>query len=337
MTAIWGGEGTRGRVGGAPASGPAADRPHDLVGESQAFLNALSAVRRLLEERAPVLLLMGESGTGKTVFARAVHHRSATPADPFLTLQCSLLAPELIEPELFGAEAGALPGQSRRKPGLLELAGRGTVFLDDVEVLPPPLQRRLVDALRKSGPGAPVGRVVAASRFWPAPGEASEPLQPEFHGFFHPFAVELPPLRKRERDLELLVRHFLERWAAERNAPVPSVDADAIAALYAHPWPGNVRELRTTIERAARLAPGPRIRLEHLQIQTREHRSLARADEPAPQMIRIPPIGKPWEAIEREALEVTLHLAGGNRSAAARMLRLSRGTLNRKLRKYGLD
>lgn len=338
MAAIWGGDEGRKGKRSEKVSGPHPDAAADLVGESQAFLNAISAVRRMIAERAPVILLMGESGTGKTVFARSIHYRSASPADPFLTLQCSLLPPEMIEPELFGAEAGALPGQSHRKPGLLELAGSGTVFLDDVQVLPPRLQDRLLTVLAAhKGSDAVRCRVLAASRYWPAPGERLEPLQPDFHGLLSRYAVELPPLRKRERDTELLVGHFLGRWATERGVPIPTMEASAVAALYAHPWPGNVRELRTTVDRAAHLAPGSRIRLEHLQIQTREHRSLAKAEDTAAQMIQIPPTGKPWDDIEREALEVTLGLAGGNRSAAARLLKLSRTSLQRKLKRHGLD
>jgi DNA-binding NtrC family response regulator len=336
MTAIWGGEDGSSSRRASIALHP--DAASDLVGESQAFLNALSGLRRMISEGAPIILLRGESGTGKTVFARSIHYRGAAPSDPFLTVQCSLLPAELIEPELFGAPAGSLPGQTERKPGILELAGRGTVFLDDVQLLPPELQSRLLALLTEGhGHHSLHCRVLAASRNWPPPEGSQEPMQPDFHVLLMEHAVELPPLRKRERDLELLVTHFLERWAGERGLPVPEVDPDAIAALYAHPWPGNVRELRTTVERAARLSSGGRIRLEHLQIQTREHRGLAGRTEPAADMIVLPATGKPLDEIEREAVRATLGLAGGNRDLAAEMLRISRATLDEKLTRHGIE
>ena len=335
MTAIWGGYDGEVKKKKSVALQP--DPASDLVGESQEFLNALSTVRRFIGEGSPIIVLQGESGTGKTVFARSIHYRGASPADPFLTVQCSLLPAELIEPELFGAPAGSLPGQTERKPGILELAGRGTVFLDDVQVLPPTLQSRLLDLLREE-PGSPAlhCRVLAASRNWPPPEGSQEPVQPDFHILLMRHAVELPPLRKRGRDLEILVRHFLNRWGAERGVPAPDCEPGAIAALYAHPWPGNVRELRNTVERAARLASGGRVRIEHLQIQTREHRALVGQGEFAPDMIVIPATGKPLEQIEREALTASLGLAGGNRDAAAGLLQIDRSTLDEKLAKHGI-
>jgi DNA-binding NtrC family response regulator len=149
-------------------------------------------------------------------------------------------------------------------------------------------------------------------------------------------AVELPTLRKRERDLELLVRHFLERWGTERGVPAPDCDAEAISALYAHAWPGNVRELRNTVERAVRLSAGGRIRIEHVQIQTREHRGLGGQAEPAADLIYIPVTGKSLEQIEREALEAARGLAGGDRGHAAELLRVDRTDFDQRLAKHGL-
>jgi len=335
MTAIWGGH--EGGVGKRRSVTLQPDPASDLVGESQAFLNALSAVRRLIADGAPIILLRGESGTGKTIFARNIHYRGASPADPFLTVQCSLLPAEMIEAELFGAPAGSFPGQTEAKPGILELAGSGTVFLDDVQVLPPAFQRRLLELLRHEK-GSPElhCRVLAASRNWPPPEGSQEPVQPDFHVLLMEHAVELPPLRKRERDLELLVRHFLGRWATERGIPAPECDTEAIAALYAHAWPGNVRELRNTVERAVQLSGGGRIRIEHVQIQTREHRGLGGQAEPSSDMIYIPASGKALDQIEREAIEAALGLAGGDRGHAAELLRIDRVTFDQKLAKHGL-
>ncbi len=123
---------------------PVVPSPGDLLGESQIFLDALAAARRLVRNGEPFILLQGEPGTGRTLFSRCIHYDGPAPQDPFIAVQCSSLPPNLLEAELFGAPAGSLPGQVERKPGILELAGAGTVFLDEVQDLPDSIRCRLV-------------------------------------------------------------------------------------------------------------------------------------------------------------------------------------------------
>ncbi len=162
-------------------------------------------------------------------------------------------------------------------------------------------------------------------------------LAAEFKSILYENMVELPPLRSRERDIELLARHFLKNWARAQGVSMPVLETRAIAAMYAYPWPGNVRELRNALERAPALAPGRRIGPEHLRIKSRRNAPLQGSGPPSRNMILIPPEGKTLQQIEAEAVRATLKLTGGNRSAAARMLSISRPTLSRKIKKYELD
>ena len=306
------------------------------VGESPQFIEALDRMESLVRDGAPALLLKGEPGTGKTLLAHRIHYRATAPEAPVLTLRCSTLPPRLLETELFGAPPGALPGQEAPKPGLLEFAGDGTVVLDEVEELPPPVQHRLARRLRdERSDRARRCRIVAISRIDVGTTGSHGRLTPDFFELLEPHALELPPLRRREGDQELLARYFLRLWAEQKDQPTPQLEADAVTALRAHPWPGNVRELRDAMTRAAELAPGRRIRAAHLRIQSRWNRSMD-GHGPAAEMILIPPEGKIREQIEEEALHAILALTDGNRSAAARILGISRPTLRRKIRKYSL-
>jgi DNA-binding NtrC family response regulator len=315
---------------------PEIPSPGELLGESQMFLDALAATRRFLRRKSPIILLQGEPGTGRTLFARRIHHEGPAPEDPFIAIQCASLPPSLLEVELFGTTADVLSGTERTR-GILEVAGRGTVFLDEVQDLPMPVRHRLVELLRGIDGEEPIHcRIVAASRAKPDPGVSEDPLATQFDQMLLENMVELPPLRSRERDLELLSRHFLRRWAREHNAVVPVLESGALEALYAYPWPGNVRELATVLERAASLAPGRRIGPEHLRIKARRNEPLEGNAPPAADMILIPADGKKLADIEAEAVLAALRLTSWNRSAAARMLGISRPTLSRKIKKYRL-
>lgn len=307
--------------------------PGDLVGESQMFLDALAAARRLVRQNAPIILLQGEPGTGRTLFARSIHYDGPAPNKPFIAVQCASLPPNLLEAELFGADA---TGSANPKPGIFEIAEEGTVFLDEVQALPLPVRRRLATALGGiDGRDVVSCRILCASRSKPDPVEAEGPIAAELSDTLRRNMVELPPLRSRERDVELLARHFLRSWARDRDTDAPVLEAGSVQALYGYPWPGNVRELRETLERAAELAPGRRIGPEHLRIKARRNEPLSGEGPPSSDMILIPAEGKSLEQIEAEAVRATLKITEGNRSAAARILGVSRPTLARKIKKYG--
>ena len=335
MTAVWDRDDAAGIQ--LASMDPVVPSPGELLGESQIFLDALASAKKLVLRKAPFVLLQGEPGTGRTLFARSIHYEGPAPQDPFIAVQCSSLPPGLLEAELFGAQAGSLVGQTERKPGILELAAEGTVFLDEVQDLPQTVRRRLASLFfERAGAEPQRCRILGASRIKPEESGDDDPLVVKYQNTLFQNMVELPPLRSRERDIELLARHFLRNWASVQGAPLPVLEIGAIEAMYAYAWPGNVRELRNVLERAATVAPGRRIGPEHLRIKSRRNAPLRQGGAPARDMILIPPEGKTLEQIESEAVRATLKLTDGNRSAAARMLSISRPTLSRKIKKYDL-
>jgi two-component system, NtrC family, response regulator HydG len=292
-----------------------------LIGQSEAHRDMLGRLDELVGLEPALAVLVGETGTGKSLVAREFHRRSRRRDGPFHLLPCGTLPGPALEEELFGAPDG-------RFSGALEAMAGGTIHLDDADRLSPELAHRLRRHVLRAPPEAPV--LLLSSRRVVRPG-GEEDLWETFP------VLELPPLRLRGADIEMLARLFLRAWASDRGLALPVLEDAAVAALHEHPWPGNVRELRDTMERAAEVAPGIHIREEHLRIRTRDTRPLHGDAAPATEMIRIPPHGKSMEEIEGEAVRATLRITGGNRSQAARILGVSRPTLARKIRIHGAE
>ena len=315
-----------------------------IIGNSAPLKDALNQVDALLRAGAPALVLEGETGTGKTLLARAIHDRRGAHRHPFLFFPTASLPVDLLEGQLFGASSGS--------PGLLALASRGTLVLENGDALPPELQDGLAELFPTSwgesdeneGDDGKAPRededlplVILTTRKTLQDEMGSVPFHPPLADVLQPVRIILPPLRKRGGDVEVLTRHFLGEVAGRRgNGPLVIV-SEAMEALKRHPWPGNVRELRDTLERAAALAPGSTIRLEHLRIRTRATRPLEGEEASVSEMILVPPEGKSLEQIESEAVKAILDMTQGNRSQAARILGVSRPTLARKIRKYHLN
>ncbi|MGH9889280.1 MAG: sigma 54-interacting transcriptional regulator, partial [bacterium] len=236
-----------------------------IVGESPLLREAIKMASRVAGTRRTTILLIGETGTGKELFARGIHYASASADEPFVAINCAAIPEALLESELFGHERGAFTGAHARKQGLLELAGSGTLFLDEVHHLPRPLQPKLLRALesrrvrrlggleefpiecRIIGAGSPLlEQVVAAGEF-----------REDLYYRLNVFSITLPPLRERLEDVELTARRFLADETREHQQP-KRFSEDAIAALLVHRWPGNVRELKNVCERMAILS-GDRI------------------------------------------------------------------------------
>lgn len=315
---------------------------HSIVGSS-ALLDAAVTVARKVAASSAVrsMLLTGEAGTGKELLARCTHYAGADAGAPFVPISCGSVPEGLLEAELFGIESPNDPRTNR--PGIFELAGRGTVFLKDIGELPTTLQAPLARVLderrvrRRGGLGEiPVAcRVIAASKSSLEDRVAGGSFQEALLTRLSVVRVELPPLRERGDDVVLLATHMLRESSRLHAAPAKFLNDEAIEVLRGHRWPGNVRELKHVLERAALIADGPEIAPRHLMIQTR--RSVAAtAPGAAFSEIRIPATGKSLDQIEREALEITLQLTNYNQSAAARILGVSRPTLARKLKTYGL-
>jgi two-component system, NtrC family, response regulator AtoC len=313
----------------------------NVVGESAALQEAIRLATRVAAARRTTVLLIGETGTGKELFARGIHYASSSASEPFVAINCAAIPDSLLESELFGHERGAFTGAHARKQGLLELAGSGSLFLDEVHHLPQMLQPKLLRAL-ESRQVRPLGglveipidcRIIAAASPVLEQVVASGEFREDLYYRLNVFSLTLPPLRERRGDIEIIARHFLAHETRDHQQPKRLSD-DAIAALLVHRWPGNVRELKNVIERAAILcADSPVVRAEHLMIQRRSAQPAANGEASVDTVgeIRIPRSGKLLEEIEREAVALTLKATNGNQAAAARLLGISRPTLAKKM------
>ena len=284
------------------------------------------------------VLLLGETGVGKEVMAGAVHARSPRAAAPFVGINCAAFSEALFESELFGHERGAFTGADRAKPGLLEVAEGGTVFLDEVGEMPPSLQAKLLRVLERrevlrvgSVQPRPIDvRIVSATNLDLEAEIAARRFRQDLYFRLNGISITIPPLRQRAGEIEPLARHFLETGAAAiGRRPVPALAPAALEALHAHDWPGNIRELRNVIERALVLSVGPTIRRDDLQLAT----------GPAQRVAESRPAGSALasgEREERERIVLALERCVGNQTYAAEMLGISRRTLVSRIAKYGI-
>ncbi len=342
-----------------------------LIGRSRAFRAALELVHRAAGHTTANILLVGETGTGKELFARAVHRASPRGGEPFVAINCAAIPETLLESELFGHEKGAFTDARHPKRGLLEVAGRGTVMLDEVSELPLGLQPKLLrvleerkvrrlGALREYEVNCRI--IAAANRDLMAAAEDGS-FRRDLYYRLNVLRIDLPPLRDRDDDLELLARHFIRTICREHGLGSRHLSDQALALLRSHAWPGNVRELKNTLERAITVTDAAVIGPEHIALHpvhgsTRwageaPGRGPTRGEltepalldvEPVPRAVRVdgsapievPPDGLSLETMERLLYAATMRRADGNRSLAARMLGVSRPTLIRKIHQYGL-
>lgn len=315
-----------------------------VVGNSDAIRSAVTLTSQVGASKASTVLICGETGTGKELFARGVHSSSGHAHEPFVAINCAAIPETLLESELFGHERGAFTDARSLKRGLLEVAGRGTIFLDEVGELPLKLQPKLLRVLeqrtfRRVGGAVELpinARIIAGTNVALADAVDAGEFREDLFYRLSVVRIDLPPLRERPGDIEQLARHFLISIAQESDGDPASLSVDAISALCSHNWPGNVRELKNVIERAVIVAIGKIIQRQHLLFQRR--RSVRPGGDPeVGALIRIPPGGKTLDEIESEAIQATLAIAQGNLSATARILGISRPTLARKLRQAGLE
>ena len=308
----------------------------EVVGDSTATRQVLELARKVAATDSTVLL-RGESGTGKDLFARAIHFSSRRAGGPWVKVNCGALPEALLESELFGHEKGAFTGAVRQKAGRFEDAQRGTIFLDEIGELPMPLQVKLLQVIEEKtfhrvGGNQPIVvdvRIIAATNRDLEEMVRARQFREDLFFRLNVFPIRLPPLRERAGDIPRLVEHVLVRHGSSAGQITPA----ALAALERHPFPGNVRALEHMLERALILAGSDPVGIEHLTIG-------APGGAPSQGVVSwvpaIPPEGLSLEVLERELILQALDRARGNKSQAARLLGLTRRTLYSRMERHGL-
>jgi len=318
----------------------------DLVGATPSMENVFRLVEAA-SAAAVTVLILGETGTGKELVARAIHTGGPRQAQPFVAINCSALSEQLLESELFGHRKGAFTGATERREGLFSAADGGTVFLDEVGEMSPAMQAKLLRVL-ETGEILPVGentprwvdvRVISAThRDLTARVESGEFRRDLFYRL-NVFPIEVPPLRNRRADLPMLVAHLLRQTAAKLGRASIDIDRDAIDVLASYDWPGNIRELRNVLERASVLTrPGVPISGADLAAHIRPGSAFAPVTPPS-----VADEAEPPEALrdargvfEARHIRWVLERHGGNVSQAARVLGISRSFLHQKMKEHGI-
>ncbi|HEX8696823.1 MAG TPA: sigma-54 dependent transcriptional regulator [Longimicrobium sp.] len=309
-----------------------------IIGQSPRMQAAVAVARKVADSTATVLV-HGESGTGKELLARIIHEHSARARGPFVAVNCAAIPETLLESELFGHEKGAFTGASARRAGRFERASGGTLFLDEVGDMSPGMQAKILRVLQEEeiervGGERPIHvdvRVVAATNRDLAEEVAAGRFRDDLYYRLAVVVLELPPLRERGDDVELLARHYVEHFARKHGRPVHEISDGAMNLLRSHSWPGNIRQLRNVIERALLVAEGGVLLPENLPPEVRlgEGSPRERGKEDGEFL--------PLREMEIRHIRRALALTGGNLGHTAEILGIHRNTLRQKLRKLHED
>lgn len=308
----------------------------NIIGKSKPIVSAISLAKKVAHTDTTVLLL-GETGTGKEVFAQAIHHASPRANRPFVAINCSAFSKELLDSEMFGHKAGAFTGASKDKKGLFEEANTGTIFLDEIGEMSLELQAKLLRVL-ETGEYIKVGesktnktnvRIIAAThRHLENEIEAGNFRQDLFYRL-SVFQINLPPLRERVVDIEILANQFVEVFCIKTKQNVKRLSADFVEALKQHQWKGNIRELKNIIERCVILSNDSELTVEDLPAELQNFSSHTKS-------------GKQLSAFdlasaEKLHIQKVLNYTNGNKTETARLLNIAITTLYRKLEEYKIS
>ena len=306
---------------------------HEIVTESPRMLELFELVRKLAGVKSTVLIT-GASGTGKELFARALHYGGLTREKPFVAVNCGAIPDTLIESELFGHRRGAFTGAIRDKAGFFEAASGGTIFLDEISTLPTPVQSTLLRVLEERAV-VPVGdtrpravdvRIIAATNQDLEQATRDGAFRQDLLYRLNVVTLHLPPLRERRSDIPLLVQHFVARFADQMNKRVAGVTNGAMRSMLDHGWPGNVRELQNVVERAVILAEGRHIGVADMPFATRA----SDGDEPCDDL------RKALREFERQHIMHSLRRHRFDKGETARDLGIGLSSLYRKLDELGI-
>jgi DNA-binding NtrC family response regulator len=309
----------------------------NIVGGSDAMREIFASISRVAPTRATVLLC-GESGVGKDMIARAIHHHSPRADRPFVKINCTALPENLMESELFGYEKGAFTGANTSKPGKFEQADTGTVFLDEIGDVPGSVQVKLLRILQEreferlgSNKTRHIDvRVLAATNVDLRAALEQGTFREDLYYRLNVLPLNIPPLRDRKEDIPFLARHFVKKLRKDLGSPVESISDAAIERLLEYHWPGNVRELENVIERSMVLASNPVLEVADIKLDTGPQARVASLDNFLPE-------GMTLDQYEQSIIREALHRANGNKSQAARLLGLTRNALRYRLSQMGIE
>jgi transcriptional regulator with PAS, ATPase and Fis domain len=307
------------------------DNYFGIFGKSPAMQKLFETIQSVAQSDAPVMIY-GQSGTGKEMVARALHLASPREGKPFIKVNCAALNENLLESELFGHIKGAYTGADRNRTGRFEAADGGSIFLDEIGDIPLSTQVKLLRVLEEKeiervGDHTPIKvdvRVITATNKNLEDLIAQGRFREDLYFRVNVFPLAIPSLKDRPEDIPIIVQHFIQQHNLTDGKKIVAVSPEAVARLSAYSWPGNVRELRNAIEYALVLCPGGQIDIRHLP-----HKVVAENI--------CPPLPEALPMAERDELVRTLQQVGGNQSAAARRLGVSRVTIWKRLKKYGID
>ncbi|MBD3178674.1 MAG: response regulator [Candidatus Latescibacteria bacterium] len=313
----------------------------NFVGKSRVMLEVFERVKKVGKSKASTILIQGESGTGKELVARAIHESSKGKNKPFMEINCAALPETLLESELFGHEKGAFTDAKRRKKGLLELAEGGTIFLDEIGEMGVTLQSRLLRVIenktfRRVGGVKDLrlnARVISATNRNLKEEISKGNFRNDLYYRLQVIPIDLPPLRERKEDIELLANHFIKTFNREFKKNIRTISAEVADILRAYNWPGNVRELKNIIERAVLLDAEESIKIEHLPSEIVEGRDQISEEIAARNIDELFPMS--LKEMEKMLILNTLDKTRGNKSKSARILGISRQTLREKVKSYG--
>ena len=308
-----------------------------LIGNSPVITNLLATVYQVAPSEASILI-HGESGTGKELVAAAIHRNSNRRDGPFISLNCAAITETLFESELFGHEKGAFTGAHRRTEGRFQQADGGTLFLDEVSEMPLTMQVKLLRVLQERKVTRVGGsqevmidvRIISATNRDLEKAIEAGRFREDLYYRLNVVALDLPPLRVRRDDIPLLADHFIQKFGKQNHKEIKGLTPQAMDRLIKYEWPGNVRELMNGLERATVLARSEYIDVPDLPLSVQK---MNVQDGSAPLASGL---DQPLEEVERSAVLQTLEACGGNKSETSRRLGITRKTLHKKLKKYGL-
>ena len=330
---------------------------HQVIGTSAKMTELMSFVRKVAASEATTILIQGESGTGKDLIAKAIHHESKRTEKPFVAINCSAIPEQLMEAELFGHEKGAFTDAKALKKGLFEAADGGTLFLDEIGELSPLLQAKLLRVLedqliRRVGGIRDMQvdvRVIAASNRDLEKAVRENTFRQDLFYRLTIIAIFIPPLRDRKEDILPLVDYFIDRYNRKFKKSVRGITDETRKLLLSHSWPGNVRELKNSVERAMILEDEPYLRPVYLPFSVSESGGRTVFERTSPvdggqplgngrmlPRLYIPEGGTSLEEIERAMVDLAMRQANGNQTHAAKLLDISRDALRYKLKKFSL-